>query len=166
MSWTVSCNFENSHESTIQFSLGCQIHYSPCCWHWELQPSISAHNDLTLPPFWLSSVVTRSLILLWHDWGSICSISMNNWNFPPLWGVPSMGGTPLSLDWFLLWKIPSFEMDDDWGHPYDSGNPNMSTISVFFGAGLAEIFAFTGPANRKPIGVRTMFIWLVVGPPL
>ena len=29
-------------------------------------------------------------------------------------GVPNMDG--------FLWKIPSFEMDDDWGYPHGSGS--------------------------------------------
>ena len=33
--------------------------------------------------------------------------------------VPPIAG------WFMSWKIPSFEMDDDWGYLYDSGNLHM-----------------------------------------
>ena len=30
-------------------------------------------------------------------------------------------GIPKNAGWFISWKTPSFEMDDDWGYPYDSG---------------------------------------------
>ena len=33
----------------------------------------------------------------------------------------SINGDPQN-GWFLLGKIPSFEMDDHWGYPHDSGN--------------------------------------------
>ena len=33
------------------------------------------------------------------------------------------GGTPIA-GWFIG-KIPSFEMDDDWGYPHDYGNPHV-----------------------------------------
>ena len=36
------------------------------------------------------------------------------------WGVSSRGSP--SNRWLIFWKIPSFEMDDDWGYPHDSGN--------------------------------------------
>ena len=29
--------------------------------------------------------------------------------------------------WFMLGERPSFEMDDDWGYPHDSGNPHIRT---------------------------------------
>ena len=36
----------------------------------------------------------------------------------PRLSVPARhGGTPIA-GWFLFGKIPSFEMDDDWGYPY------------------------------------------------
>ena len=31
------------------------------------------------------------------------------------WGIPITG-------WFISWKIPSFEMDENWGYLYDSGH--------------------------------------------
>ena len=44
--------------------------------------------------------------------------------------------------WFLLGKIPSFEMDDDWGYPYDSGKPHM--FPIFFRKDLMLHFAEGG----------------------
>ena len=41
------------------------------------------------------------------------------------WGTPIAG-------WFSSWKIPSFEMDDDWGYPYDFGNHHLSTDGFTF----------------------------------
>ena len=43
--------------------------------------------------------------------------------YPYIWGFPSSWGYPFIAGWFSSWKIPSFEMDDDWGgppwkHPY------------------------------------------------
>ena len=35
-----------------------------------------------------------------------------------------MGGTPIA-GWFLLGKVPSFEMDDEQGYPHDLGNPHV-----------------------------------------
>ena len=43
-----------------------------------------------------------------------------------------MGGTPIA-GWFGSWKIPSFEMDDDWGYrlPPFMENPHMTSIDKF-----------------------------------
>ena len=49
---------------------------------------------------------------------------------------PQMGGFQLGK-WgypkclvFVNGKIPSFEMDDDWGYPYDSGNHHTTSWVV------------------------------------
>ena len=34
-------------------------------------------------------------------------------------GFHGHGGTPKIAGWFISGNIPSFEMDDDWGYPYD-----------------------------------------------
>ena len=47
----------------------------------------------------------------------------------PLWQVtwPPCGGLldgyPKLAGWFISWKIPSMEMDDDWGYAHDLGKP-------------------------------------------
>ena len=41
------------------------------------------------------------------------------------WGYPKFAG------WLISWKIPSFEMDDDWGYPYDSGTFHIALKSIF-----------------------------------
>ena len=52
------------------------------------------------------------------------------------WGYPQN-------EWFLLGKIPSFEMDDDWGYPYDSGNLHLFPV---FGDGF-WCFVFSHRVN-------------------
>ena len=45
------------------------------------------------------------------------------------WGVPWPRGYPEMDGWFLLGKIPSFEMDDDWGYPHGLETP--SHVNLF-----------------------------------
>ena len=33
-------------------------------------------------------------------------------------GVSIVGGVPKFAGWFISWKIPSFEMDDEQGYPH------------------------------------------------
>ena len=49
-------------------------------------------------------------------------------------------GVPQLLDG--SWKIPSFEMDENWGYPYDSGNHHLSLSQqdVVFGILLCLVF--------------------------
>ena len=47
-------------------------------------------------------------------------------------GFPKTGGTPIA-GWFLLGKNPSFEMDDDWRYPHDSGSLHISWPGEFRG---------------------------------
>ena len=43
-----------------------------------------------------------------------------------MWGFPARKmGNPQLAGWFLLGKIPSRKMDDDWGYPHDYGKPHM-----------------------------------------
>ena len=44
------------------------------------------------------------------------------------WGVPWPRGYPKMDGWFLLGKIPSFEMDDDWGYLYFRNPPNVLSL--------------------------------------
>ena len=49
-----------------------------------------------------------------------CATKMNGSKYymDPTWRFPAChGGTPWYTGCFLLGKIPSFEMDDDWGCP-------------------------------------------------
>ena len=45
-------------------------------------------------------------------------------------GFQLVMGNPKLAGWFTIWKIPSFEMDDDWGYPYFRKPPYSSDIVV------------------------------------
>ena len=48
---------------------------------------------------------------------------------PWLLGVSASWGY-LKMGWFISWKIPSFDMDDDWGYPYDETETSIWACSV------------------------------------
>ena len=59
------------------------------------------------------------------------------------WGIPRNG-------WFISWKIPSFEMDDEWGYSYFRKPPNdipngipIPDAQMLYGAGIFTYI--TGP---------------------
>ena len=79
------------------------------------------------------------------------------WNWCLKWVVSrgdfhSHESTPKG--WFVSWKIP-LTRDDDWGYPYDSGNPQIKIVNGIW------IVSRLVLSSRK----LTPLIWLVLGGP-
>ena len=77
-------------------------------------------------PIWISWIFHHTIAISIHITGKSQRFSLwfSLWSFQKLWapfisiwGVSINGGIPPN-GWFISWKIPSFEMDDDRGYPH------------------------------------------------
>ena len=92
------------------------------CWESDLYGPINLYkSSLLISSINLATLTLVTLFQLPRRWLQ----AINDLGQLKYGAFHSHGGTPIA-GWCLLEKIPSFEMDDDWGYPYDSGNLHMS----------------------------------------
>ena len=81
---------------------------APChCWYW---PAAAEWWTLRTWPREPPASPEKVEIQWVETYGGF---QLGKWGYPNCWLV------------FLRENLPSFETDDDWGYPYDSGNPHM-----------------------------------------